>query len=43
MPQAIVYLDEELNKNIEENSKKLNLSKHDLIIKILKDKYKKGG
>jgi hypothetical protein len=37
MPQAIVYLDDGLNKKIEEVSKELRISKHDLIIKILKE------
>lgn len=40
MPQAIIYLDEELNKKVEEDSKIKNLSKHDLIIRILKNNYK---
>ena len=43
MPQAIIYLEEDLNKKIEHDSKKLNLSKHDIIVRILKEKYKKGG
>ena len=43
MPQAIIYLDEILNKEIEIDSKFMKLSKHDVILKILKDKYKKGG
>jgi hypothetical protein len=35
MPQAIIYIDEELDKKIEEFSKKLNISKHDTILRIL--------
>jgi hypothetical protein len=37
MTQAIIYLDDELNKKIEIISNKFNISKHDAIIKILKE------
>lgn len=46
MPQAIIYLDERLNIEIGKESKLLNLSKHDIILKILKEHYiakYKGG
>ena len=35
MTQAIIYLNDELNKKIDDTSKELKISKHDLIIKIL--------
>ena len=38
MPQALIYINEELNKKIEEESKKAGISKHDIIIKILEEK-----
>lgn len=41
MTQLILYLDEDLNKKIENISSKFETSKHDTIIKILKD-YKEG-
>ena len=37
MPQAIIYLDEELNKKIETISKEFKLSKYDVIVKILNE------
>lgn len=37
MPQAIIYLDEELDKKIQDHSKELKVSKHDVIIRILKE------
>jgi len=43
MPTAQIYLEEELNKKIEEDSRILKISKHDVILKILKEKYLKGG
>jgi len=44
MPQSIIYLSDKLNEKIEILSKKLNISKADVIIKILDNyKSKKGG
>jgi hypothetical protein len=37
MVQAIIYLDDELNKKIEIISDKFNISKHSSIIKILNE------
>ena len=37
MPQAIIYLDETLDKKIKDYSIYLNLSKHETILKILRD------
>lgn len=36
MPQSIVYLDEDLDKKINDFSKKNNLGKPDTIIKLIK-------
>ena len=43
MPQAIIYLDEKLNKKLENISKELNISKHEVILKILNEGELKNG
>jgi len=43
MPQAIIYLDEKLNKKLESISKELNISKHEVILKLLNEGELKNG
>ena len=42
MPQIIVYLNEELNKLIEQEAESLKISKTDMILRILDKYYDKG-